>query len=259
MVTEAALMQACGEGTYWDDLAQACLTIATCQEDLDGDGFIGTSDLLALLSFYGSECAPEAGATEWACGDPVSYHGYDYSTVLIGEQCWFAENLRTALYQNGDAIILAHTDTSWSEIGAVGAYTWPSHDNATEDLFGKLYNGWAAIDSRGVCPTEWEVPSSFQLTLLMNDFPDSESAGIALKDDVWWNGSNSSGFSARPAGAQSYFNAGFYVGFGNGARMWGASNAPTLPHLHFSSSHVQIDGNWNNNYGMSIRCVKDSE
>ena len=32
-------------------------------------------------------CAP----TFSACGDPVSYQGYDYATVLIGEQCWFAE------------------------------------------------------------------------------------------------------------------------------------------------------------------------
>ncbi len=28
------------------------------------------------------------------CGDLVSHEGYDYSTVLIGEQCWFAENCR---------------------------------------------------------------------------------------------------------------------------------------------------------------------
>ena len=59
MITEEALMQACGEGTYWDDLAQACLTIETCQEDLDGDGVIGVNDLLDLLSSFGSECAPE--------------------------------------------------------------------------------------------------------------------------------------------------------------------------------------------------------
>ena len=29
------------------------------------------------------------------CGTPLSYQGYDYTTVLIGNQCWFAENLRT--------------------------------------------------------------------------------------------------------------------------------------------------------------------
>ena len=55
----------CGEGTYWDDLAQeeACLVIETCEEDLDGDGVIGVEDLLQLLSSFGMECAlePETG------------------------------------------------------------------------------------------------------------------------------------------------------------------------------------------------------
>jgi len=35
-------------------------------------------------------CAPYFGD----CGDLVSHDGYDYSTVLIGEQCWFSENCR---------------------------------------------------------------------------------------------------------------------------------------------------------------------
>ena len=30
----------------------------------------------------------------WTCGDPLTYWDYDYATVLIGDQCWFAENLR---------------------------------------------------------------------------------------------------------------------------------------------------------------------
>ena len=40
----------------------------------------------------------------WACGDPFEYQGYDYETVQIGEQCWFAENLRSESYQNGDVL-----------------------------------------------------------------------------------------------------------------------------------------------------------
>ena len=40
-------------------------------------------------------CAPPSFST---CGDPMSYQGYDYATVLIGDQCWFAENLRNEYY-----------------------------------------------------------------------------------------------------------------------------------------------------------------
>ena len=65
-----------------------------CQLVYDGygDGSVGSSDLLGLLTEFGADCLTE---TEFSCGNPVSYQGYDYATVLIGEQCWFAENLRS--------------------------------------------------------------------------------------------------------------------------------------------------------------------
>ncbi len=89
----------CGPGTYWDELESLCLPIENCQDDLDGDGVIGVNDLMQLLSSFGTDCAPteEPETAEFTCGDPVSYHGYDYATVQIGEQCWFAENLRSGV------------------------------------------------------------------------------------------------------------------------------------------------------------------
>ena len=50
------------------------------------------------------ENEPLSEEVSWNCGGAVSYQGYDYATVLIGEQCWFAENLRNENYQNGDVI-----------------------------------------------------------------------------------------------------------------------------------------------------------
>ena len=92
----------CGEGMFWDYELEQCQIFETCQEDLDGDGVIGINDLMELLSSFGTMCEePETG--EFTCGDPMNYHGYDYATVQIGEQCWFAENLRTELYRTGTA------------------------------------------------------------------------------------------------------------------------------------------------------------
>ena len=45
---------------------------------------------------------------------PVFMDGYSYSVVEIGDQCWFAENLRTTVYRNGDAIPASLTDGDWS-------------------------------------------------------------------------------------------------------------------------------------------------
>lgn len=45
----------CGNGTYWDAGAQACLPIE-CIGDLTGDGLRGTADLLEFLSVYETSC-----------------------------------------------------------------------------------------------------------------------------------------------------------------------------------------------------------
>ena len=86
----------CDTGTTWDYEIEKCVPINSCPEDLNYDGIIGVEDLLTLLSSFGTPCDPpvDPPVSEWTCGDPVSYHGYDYETVLIGEQCWFAENSR---------------------------------------------------------------------------------------------------------------------------------------------------------------------
>ena len=59
-----------------------------------------------------------------ACGDPIAMDGYSYSTVLIGDQCWFAENLRTTVYGNGDVIPAGLTDGEWGSTtsGATAVY-----------------------------------------------------------------------------------------------------------------------------------------
>ena len=62
-----------------------------CMADVDGDGFVTVADLLALLAAYGETCENQGFQD---CGDLISHEGYDYSTVLIGDQCWFSENCR---------------------------------------------------------------------------------------------------------------------------------------------------------------------
>ena len=52
-------------------------------------------------------------------GDPcanelaVTFDGYTYDLVAIGDQCWFAENLRTEHYTNGDSIPANLPNDSW--------------------------------------------------------------------------------------------------------------------------------------------------
>ena len=104
--------------------------------DINLDGCVQLNDLLDLLSAYGNCTAEES---EWQCGDPLEYQGYDYETVQIGEQCWFAENLRAENYENGDAIPASLSDAEWASTntGAMAVY---DENMANLELYGRLYS-----------------------------------------------------------------------------------------------------------------------
>jgi hypothetical protein len=68
----------------------------TAQDDCSGpdfnnDGQIGSVDLITLLTYYGGEWPL---APEFVCGETIAHKGYAYSTVQIGDHCWFSENYR---------------------------------------------------------------------------------------------------------------------------------------------------------------------
>ena len=118
------------------------------------DGCVQLNDLLDLLSAY-SLCQTAEAA--WSCGDSLEYQGYDYATVLIGEQCWFSENLQVRT-TNGDAI---PSDLSVNEWAATtwGATTVYGESSSNLESYGHLYNWFAVEDGRGLCPSGWHIPT----------------------------------------------------------------------------------------------------
>ena len=67
---------------------------------------------------YNPEAVIEDGVVFTAlleCGgvSTVTYDGYTYDLVAIGDQCWFAENLRNEHYANGDAIPGDLSNSEW--------------------------------------------------------------------------------------------------------------------------------------------------
>lgn len=264
MVTEAAFMQACGEGTYWDDLAQACLTIETCQEDLDGDGVVGVNDLLDLLSSFGTECIPEPETAEWTCGEPVNYHGYDYATVQIGDQCWFAENLRTEFYQDGEAI--PFLQSGWTQLSSP-AFTSYNNDSELSDLYGFLYN-WFAVAGDNVCPLNWRMSTQEDFSILHEELGGEEIAGGQMKAigfEFWQEpnegATNFSGLTALPGG---WLNGGSdeFFHLGMTARWWTSSEYSEVlgvgHKLMFDQESASFPG-VDKKDGYSVRCIKDSQ
>ena len=70
--------------------------------------------------------------------------GYTYKTVKIGDQEWFAENLRTTVYANGDEIPYSRTDESWTT-QEMGMRCSHHHADSMNVKYGQLYN-WYTVD-----------------------------------------------------------------------------------------------------------------
>ena len=239
---------------------------------MDGEWFVYAVEVDTTFTYT---CAPAFSA----CGDPVSYQGYDYAIVLIGEQCWFAENLRSENYQNGEAIPTGLSDTEWSSttLGATAVYgdgssycttDTPDGDACDEtwslNEYGRLYNWYSVDDARGLCPSGWHVPTDEEWTV-MTDFLGGEfAAGGQIKTDYGWyngvNGTNSSGFSGLPGGGRlenGYFgSAGSYGGWWSSSPFGGSYARSRYLSSYNESVYRSYDYN---QYGFSVRCIKDSE
>lgn len=217
----------------------------------------------------------------------VELDGYVYSVVEIGDQCWFAENLQTTIYANGDLIPAGLNDSDWilSEAGATSVFgegnsscehSSPNIDACDESqslaVHGRLYNWYAIQDGRGLCPTGWHVPSDDEWTILegyvaSQGFAEAEgligSEGTALKSNTGWsnngNGADAFGFSARPGGGRSL--DGWFSFAGNYGYWWSSSpyGDGAMLRVMNSTGPLIYRGSFNSHYGFSVRCLRDAE
>ena len=265
----------CGEGTVWDVEFGECIAYNPCPKDLDGDGLIGVEDLLQLLNAFGTDCPDpnEPEPAEWTCGDAVNYYGYEYATVQIGEQCWFAENLKTEHYANGDAIQANLTDSEWQSTTS-GSQAIYANSTGNLNQYGRLYNWPAVHDERQLCPGGWHVPSDDQFKTLEMYLGMSESdanstgwdrgtdEGAQLKASASnlpsWNGSNTSGFHGLSGGQR--FGGGSF-GDDQYGLWWSSTDSSGNAWSRLLSSDLQTVKRdvIPPNHGLSVRCVKDAE
>ena len=277
---------------YWDWELSGCYNINPA--DINLDGCVQLNDLLDLLSAYG-DCGAEE--SPWQCGDLLEYQGYDYETVQIGEQCWFAENLRAENYRNGDLIPALLSDDEWATTnqGAVSVYGEDAGcDSSSPDLtpcnpeqalqaYGRLYNLHAVLDERRLCPNGWHSSSDADWMALEIELGMSESQvnatgwrgadeGGQLKSSSGWafngNGSNSSGFSALPGGTRyptpaSGVEIGDFMHAGDDGYWWTSTTEETgisgWGRLLYDYFNTVARATWMPNHGLSVRCMKDAE
>ena len=254
--------------------ATSCFGQEDCELTYDGngDGIVSAADLIGLLAEFGSECLPD---TTFDCGETLEYQGYEYATVLIGEQCWFAENLRVESYQNGDSIPANLSNSEWENtpFGALAVY---DEDAFYLETYGLLYNWYAVTDLRGLCPNGWHVSTdeewiTMEMTLGMSEAEANDiewrgtDQGTQMKaspsDNPGWNGTNTSGFSGLTGGRRES-DGNFYSGGFNGA-WWTSSPSPGCCYgwrrLLADTYEDVYRGTSNPHIGYSVRCVRDDD
>ena len=189
--------------------------------------------------------------------------GNTYNTVQIGTQCWSQSNLKVSKYRNGDNIPTGLSNSQWGSASS-GAYAIYDNNTSNNTLYGKLYNGYAANDSRGLCPTGWHVPSDTEWASLITFLGGSSVAGGKMKSTTGWNSpntgaTNSSGFTGLPGGGR--LGGGVYGDLGNVGHWWSTTIIGSAGWAWYRSLNTSFNSVANNSnpqaYGYAVRCLRD--
>ena len=198
-----------------------------------------------------------------SCGDSLTYNNYKYPTVEIGNDCWFAENLRTETDSTGATIPSGLSDTEWENAtgAAFSVLDEGGNEEATNrETYGLLYN-WYAVDA-GLCPSGWHVATQSEFETIIDANGGASDAGEAMKssdtDDPAWNGTNTTGFSGlknarrRTTGEFNNFNDGY---------IWTSTNGGVKAkglRLRSSENIADLDERFKEN-GFAVRCVQNAD
>lgn len=201
--------------------------------------------------------------------------GNVYRAVQIGDQCWMAEDLRTARYRDGSSIPHVTDGTAWAQLND-GA--WCNFENNVDydAMYGKLYN-WYTASNPSICPLGWHLPADvewqeLELALGMptdelnsNGFRGAaQNVGGRMKAIGLWNDPNSGatneiGFSGLPCGYRTY-DQGMFDNLGVFGYYWSTTGSGTnnawARGLYYNNVGLSRDA-YIKRTGFCIRCVRD--
>ena len=209
---------------------------------------------------------------EFSCGDSVSYDGKSYATVLIGSQCWFAENLNVGTMTAGSN----SQGTDCPSTSAIEKYCYSdSEANCTSDgglyLWDQVMCGSTSAGVQGICPTGWHIPTDAEFTTLIEgqSTPGCESStgwqcspAASHLSLYALSGDNSSGFSAILVGHRHPTNSPQFEYRTILIELWSSSvsgeSTAMMRALYSTETNVYRDSYpRTSGYGFSVRCLQD--
>ncbi|MCA0447303.1 MAG: hypothetical protein LCH54_13850 [Bacteroidetes bacterium] len=193
----------------------------------------------------------------------LDYNGESYRTIIIGNQEWLMEDLRTTKYNDGKNIPNITEPSSWAQ-AKKGGYCISKSENKDFPDSSYLYN-WHTIATGKLAPLKggWRVPSDSDWTTLENYIGGKSIAGQKLKAKNGWKengtGTNDFSFTALPSLQRDPISGFFFISGQKG--YWWSSNAESNSDAwFFQLSH---DAKYSSRYfasknsGYSVRLVRD--
>ncbi|MCC6599249.1 MAG: fibrobacter succinogenes major paralogous domain-containing protein [Crocinitomicaceae bacterium] len=174
----------------------------------------------------------------FTCGDNLSYSGINYTTAMIGGNCWFTKNLNIGTETN--------LNTNSSNDGTIEKYCYDglsSNCNTWGALYqwNELMNYSTINGSQGICPSGWHVATDSEWGAAISSSP---SSLLSLNSGVLCNGGN--------CGGNIYYANGSTYGY-----YWTSSEqsgTEAKRRIFSGNSNFQSDF-ISKNMGLSARCV----
>ncbi len=221
-------------------------------------------------------------AAGFSCGSDLLYEGQSYATVLIGTQCWMAENLNV-----GTKINSTQSGYQQTNNGTIEKYCY-NNDEANCAIYGGLYEWPEAMQyvttegAQGICPEGWHIATDNEWKILEgavdSQYPvgdpewdgtgfrgydaggNLKEAGTSHWDSPNTGATNSSGFTGLPEGYRTYYDGSFYS-LGRYGYFWSSSQYSTalawLRYLGYNYASVYRIFT-NKALGYSVRCLQDA-
>jgi uncharacterized protein (TIGR02145 family) len=197
-----------------------------------------------------------------------------YNSVTIGSQVWMKENLKVTRYRDGTPIPNITDNKEWSTL-TKGSYCWYSNDQANANsALGALYNWYAVVDTRQLCPDGWHVATDadWKTLEIFLGTSNNKTAGTGkrvsgkasdIKNATGWikqgKGTNATDFSALAAGFRFAYD-GKFSNQGLDGCWWTASedkgNFAWLRNMYFYLTDIYRVSD-NKNSGFSVRCIRE--
>ena len=177
----------------------------------------------------------------------------DKTSVRMGNQVWMAKDLDISFFRNGDPIPEMKTIDEWIKAGADKKPAWCYYENnsGAGALRGKLYNGFAMMDPRGVAPEGYHVATDFDWVQLASYLGGRDTAGLELK--------NAKSFGALMGGYRN--SDGKFYGMNVNGYWWSSTVLfqDVFWNLVLNHKNSVVFRNYSKQAdGLYIRCIRDN-